>query len=146
MKEYDVDEVDIIVFGKKLTGAADGTKVKVGRNARTFTLKVGSGGEGTRSKSNDKSGYIEVSLMASSDDNAFLTGIMLADEVANAGVVPVLVKDKSGADLHQASNAFIEGPPDAEYATEVGTRTWRFLTDDLDMALNGNNAVTPYSG
>lgn len=138
MKQYDPKQVSIIVGGVPLSGFADGTFIRVGRRSPAWDLVVGTDGEGTRAKSNDKSGYFEFDLMQSSVSNQTLSALSLTDELTNTGVVPVLVKDGSGASLHTAEQAFVEKNPDSEYARVAGPRTWRLLTDNLIDFLGGN--------
>ena len=122
VKTYDASQVAIIVGGFNITGFADGSFVSVERNADAFALYVGTDGEGTRAKTNNKSGRFTFTLSQSSDSNAILSGIAAADELKNAGVVPVLVKDGSGASLYAAETAWIVKQPAAEFGREIGSR------------------------
>ncbi len=138
MKTYDPKQIVIIVGGVQLTGFADGSFVTVRRNADAWSLQMGTDGEGTRSKSNDKSGQIEVVLMQSSQGNAYLSNLALADELNNAGIVPALVKDNGGSSLHAAEQVYVKKTPDSEYAREAGPRTWVLETDNLQNFVGGN--------
>lgn len=135
---YDPKQVSVIVGGQIGQGFADGTFVKVERNDPAFNLKVGVDGEGTRAKSNNKSGKVTITLMQSSSFNDVLSGFAAADELANAGVVPVLVKDNSGRSLFACATAWVQKYPDSEFAKEVGTRTWVLETDDIEIFVGGN--------
>lgn len=138
MKTYDFKKVQLVVGAMVGSGFAEGTGIKVGRNAAMWTLEMGADGEGTRSKSNDKSGYIEITLKNSSAFNAYLSSLALADETNNSGVVPTMVKDGSGASLHMATESWLEKMPDTEYGKVVGETTWKILTDELQMFSGGN--------
>ena len=138
VKTYDPAQVAVIVGGFPITGFADGSFVTVERNADAFALYMGTDGEGTRAKSNNKSGRITITLAQSSDSNAILAGIAAADELRNAGVVPVMIKDNSGESLHVAETAWIVKVPNAEYGREIGTREWIIETDLLVSAVAGN--------
>lgn len=138
MKTYNPGEVQVIVGGVPLSGFADGTMVRVGRNNAAYEMAMGVDGEGTRAKSNDKSGFFEFELMQSSESNQHLSNLELADELSNGGLVPIMVKDGSGFSLHTAEQAFIEKSPDAEYAKTAGPRVWRFITDNLINYHGGN--------
>lgn len=133
IKTYDVKKLSIIVGTRPMTGLADGTVVTVRRNEDAFTTQIGADGEGVRSKTNNRSGQIELSLQQGSDDNAFLSEIAIADELANGGVVPILVKDNLGNSLYAAESAWIKKVPDSEFARETGTRTWVFETAQLNV-------------
>lgn len=137
-KTYDPSQVAIIVGGFQVTGFADGTFLTVERNADNFALYIGTDGEGTRAKSNNKSGRMTFTLAQSSDANAFLSALVTADELSNSGIVPVLVKDNSGSSLYSAETAWIVKHPAAEFGREIGTREWILETDNLAVFTGGN--------
>jgi hypothetical protein len=137
-KTYDPSQVAIIVGGFQITGFADGSFLTVARNADAFALYIGTDGEGTRAKSNNKSGRITLTLAQSSDSNAILSGIATADELSNNGIVPVLIKDNSGVSLYAAETAWIVKAPDSEFGREVGSREWILETDNLSVFVGGN--------
>lgn len=133
-KNYDFKQVATIVGGVQIQGFADGTGVAVERDEDDVTMTVGNDGEGTFSEQNNKAGKVTITLMKSSASNAYLSGLMLAKSV-----VPVLVKDNSGADLHLGEQCRIQKPPAVEYARDVQSVEWVFITDNLQMFLGGNS-------
>jgi Protein of unknown function (DUF3277) len=135
---YDPKNVSVIIDGQIATGFADGSFVKIGRTENMWNLKVGVDGEGTRAKSNNKSGFIEITLMQSSAFNDVLSGYAAADELSNTGAVPGLVRDNNGTTLATCLTGWVVKYPDTEFAKEVTTRTWRIETDELDMFVGGN--------
>lgn len=138
MNTYDSKQVVVIVGGVQISGFAPDTKVIVRRNTDAWTLQMGADGEGTRSKSNDKSGQIEIQLQQGSQSNAYLSNLALADELSNAGVVPTMVKDNLGKSLHVAEQTYVKKITDAEYGREAGTRVWILETDSLQNFVGGN--------
>ena len=138
MKTYDPKQVQIIVGAHIVSGFAEDTLVTVNRTNDAFTLTMGADGEGTRAKSNDKSGTIQIELMQSSESNAYLSSLMIADEVSNSGLVPVLVKDTSGSSLHSAEQAYIQKQPDSAYGKTAQSRVWILVTDNLNTFIGGN--------
>lgn len=138
VKTYDPSQVALIIGGFNITGFADGSFVTVARNADAFALYIGTDGEGTRAKSSNKSGRITITLSQSSDSNAILSAILLADELSNTGVVPVLIKDNSGTSLFAAETAWIVKAPDSEFGRELGSREWIIETDNLTPFVGGN--------
>lgn len=135
---YDPKEVSVIVGGKIVSGFSDTTFIKASRNEQAFNLKVGVDGEGTRAKTNNQSGKVEITLMQSSQSNDDLSGFAAADELSNSGVVPVVVIDKSGRTVLQATTAWIQKYADVEFAKEVSTRTWILETDQFLIFEGGN--------
>lgn len=138
VKTYDPKQVSVIIGGKIMSGFADGSIVKVKRNSDAFTLKVGVDGGGTRAKSNDSSGEIEIELMQSSNSNDDLSAFAQADALTNAGVVSGIVKDGSGRTVVGATTCWVKKMPDVSFGKEVGTRTWVIVSDDLNMFVGGN--------
>lgn len=135
---YDPKNLSMIVGGKIIHGFGDGTVIKLSRNEQAFNLKVGVDGEGTRAKSNNRSGKVELTLMQSSASNDDLSAFAQADELSNGGAVPVLFKDNSGRTLATALTAWVQKVPDTEFAKEVMTRTWVLETDSLVIFIGGN--------
>lgn len=135
---YDPKQVSMIVGGKIASGFADGTFIMIERNEPAFNLKVGTDGEGTRAKSNNKSGKITITLMQSSSFNDVLSGFAAADELSNAGVVPILLRDASGRTLCTALSAWVQKYANSEFAKEVTTRVWILETDEIDIFVGGN--------
>ncbi|NIQ92449.1 MAG: DUF3277 family protein [Deltaproteobacteria bacterium] len=135
---YDPGQVSVSVGDFDITGFQPGTMVTVERDERMFTKQMGTQGEGTRSKSNDRSGRITIMLMQTSPSNAILSSLAALDEYGNAGLVNAQVKDASGKSIYQAETAWIEGYPNAEYANEAGPREWVIVSDKITMFEGGN--------
>lgn len=138
MKTYDPKQIILIVGGVQISGYADDSFVTVRRNADAWALNMGVDGEGTRSKSNDGSGQIEVALMQTSQSNTFLSNLAIADETSNSGLVPMMMKDALGNTLAVAEQAYVKKMPDLEYGREAGSRTWILETDNLKLMAGGN--------
>lgn len=138
LKTYDPKQVSLIVGGKIVSGFGDGTFIVAERNEDTFALKVGVDGEGTRAKTNNKSGRVTVTLMQSSSANDDFSGYAAADEASNGGVVSILLQDNSGRTLCTALNAWVVKMANAEFAKEASEREWIFETEELIMFDGGN--------
>ncbi len=138
VRTFDPKQTSMIVGGKIMSGFADGTYIKVTRNEQSFTLKVGVDGEGSRAKSNNKSGKFEITLMQTSPSNDDLAALAAADEASGLGLAPCLMKDGSGRTVCQATTAWVQKQPDVELGKEVGTRTWVLESDEINMFVGGN--------
>jgi hypothetical protein len=134
---YNSAKVSANVNGVPISGFAKGSKVKVTRNQDSFSLDVGGDGEGCWNKGNDRSGKIEMRLMYSSLSNAYLTGLMQFDELTGKGLVPIGVRDASGASAAFASKARIVKPPEADWQDKPGEVTWVFESHDVTILLMG---------
>jgi Protein of unknown function (DUF3277) len=140
--QYDPKNVSVIVGGKIMSGFADGTFILAERNEQAFNLKVGVDGEGTRAKSNNLSGKVTITLMQSSSSNDVLSEYAIADQTANAGAVPIEIRDNQGTTVVAALTGWVQKFANMEDAKEVSTRVWVLETDELDMFIGGNKQVT----
>lgn len=140
VKNYDPKNIAVIVAGTQLGGFTDGTFVNVERNEEMWTMKVGVDGIGTRSKTNNRSGKITVTLHQSSSFNDFLSGLANTDEntPGGSGGVPVLIRDNSGTSLYTSATAWINKQAGAEFGKEVQNRVWVLETDQLIMFTGSN--------
>lgn len=138
MKTYDFKSVAVIVGGRIISGFAEGDAIGVERDTDAWTEQVGAEGEVTRSKSNNKMGKITLRLQQASESNDVLMGLYAADQLSNAGVFPVLIKDNSGRQLHAAEQAWIKKLPAAPLGQESAAREWIIVTDALEMFVGGN--------
>ncbi len=107
-------------------------------NEDAFAVAIGVDGEGTRSKSNNSSGRVTVTLMQSSQTNLLLTALHELDKATGDGISPLIVKDGSGTSLYTAESAWIARHPTAGFGREADTREW-FIDTDFLIAVTGGN-------
>ena len=138
VRTFDPNEVALIFGGVPLSGYPDGTFVSVERNEDSFSSISGADGVVSRSKSNNKTGKITFTLQATSPSNDVLSGFLATDELTNAGILPVLVKDNSGRTLCSAANAWISKPSNVSFSKEIESREWIIECADLEMFVGGN--------
>lgn len=139
LRTYDPKQVTVIFGAKIITGFSDSTFITAERNEQAFNLKVGVDGEGTRAKSNNKSGKVTLTLMQSSPSNDDLSAVALSDELTNGGVRPLLIKDSSGTTLVSAVTSWVQKLANSEFQKEVTTRAWVIETDEMEMNVGGNS-------
>lgn len=140
-KVYDANEVTVNIAGLPIeSGYDDGEFVRIEQEADDFIDKVGTDGEVTRSKSNDRRATISIILMQSSDGNALLSGLNNIDRLAGngAGVGPLLVRDRQGTALYSAAECWISKPPDVAFDREPTAREWTLRCATLERFDGGN--------
>ncbi len=139
-KVYNPKDITIIFGPIIVSGFADGTFLSIDFNEDAYSLQVGTDGEGTRSKTNNKSATITFTLMQSSDTNDLLSALHQTDISTSGGdgIVPFLVKDLQGTSLYVAETAWIRKAPTSEFGREAGPREWAIETDNL-VAFIGSN-------
>lgn len=136
---YDPHALSIICGGYIIEGFADGTFLTVDRNEDSWMLKMGADGMGTRAKSNNRSGRAVMTLLQSSKSNDDLSALAELDELGNAGVVPLFVRDASGRTIITALSCWLIRPAPAEFGKEVSNRVWTLESDNIQI-FNGGNA------
>lgn len=138
METYAPEEISVIADGEILSGFADGTFITVARDEDSSTYSPSGTGGGSRTKNPNKAGKFTFTLQQTSASNKKLSDLLKRDENGENILIPVLVRDNSGSDIHKAEQAFIMRWPDAGYAKELENREWVLQTDVLDMYLGGN--------
>lgn len=141
LRTYNSADVSIVFAGIPMSGRADGAFLSVERNEDSYSIQVGTDGEATRSKTNNKSGRITITLMQSSQANAALSAFHNAAEAGiTDGIAPFLAKDNSGLppSVYAAEKAWIVRHPTGEFDREAGPREWVLETDNL-IIFHGSN-------
>jgi hypothetical protein len=133
LTQYDPKAILMSLGAIPIDGFGDGTFVKITSDEAAFSLKVGADGEATRVRTNNNAATIEVTLMQGSLSNTLLSNLHQLDRSVpgGLGVAPFLLKDLLSAAQYVAEQAWVEKPPDAEFALEAGTRTWMIRTHNL---------------
>lgn len=138
LRTFDPKEVSVIIGEFIIKGFSD-DMISVARDNPAWELIVGADGEGTRVKSNDRSGTITLTLQQSSPSNDDLSTLALADELSNTGLRPFYMKDSLGTSLFTAITCFVEQIPEASFGKSASDRVWVLKTDNLIGFLGGNS-------
>jgi hypothetical protein len=120
-------------------GIAEGTFISISREKRSYTKKMGSDGEGTRVRSNDRSGTVTVTIRGGSATNDKLSTVLdIAENTGLGNLGPLAVDDFTGTSLATSPQAYIEGWPDKEYADDESDNDWTFICHNLVLFHGGN--------
>ncbi len=133
LREFDFKKVTATFGPVILTEFAAGSSIKVARNEQAWTTQVGASGEATRSKSNNNTGTVTITLQQTSPSNKKLGTYARLDELSNSGKQPLMIVDQNGETVVACASAWIQKIPDIEYGPESSTREWVFETDNLDV-------------
>ena len=148
LKKYDPKEVIFTWRGIALNdGIVDGTFIIAARTSRNASMNVGSDGKATMVINNDRTGTVTLVLRAGSNTNNTLSDINGIDEsgLGQKSVGMLQVQDFSGNTLMTDEEAFIDGPPDVEFANEEGENTWTFMCPDLTIFAGSSNLAAETS-
>ncbi len=139
VQTYDPKEIIVTVGGQIISGFSEDV-VTVTRVEDAVIDEVGADGEVIRILSNDRRGTVTISLLPTSASNLVLSVIANADELGGGNVVPLLVKDNRGNDLHVGAEAWIVKQPDAIYNKSNQPREWELRVADLRMVVGGHSS------
>ena len=134
MKEYSFLDTLLLVNGVEISGFDEGDDViNLERLNDSAAHKIGTDGEMTVSISADRSGTVTFRLMQSSDSNAYLSGLINAQE--NGAFVPIFVqfKDTRGNDLGSGTQGYINRPASMSRGTNANGQEWVITVERLDM-------------
>ncbi len=134
-KRYDAAQMSLVFMGILIdSGFAEGEFLTIEQSAPDYEVVVGTDGEVSRSRTNNRHGVIKVKLASTSDGNTFFSALsntgLLAKNGADVG--PMLVRDRvSGTCTYTASKCWIAKPPDVAYDNKVTMREWTLECADL---------------
>lgn len=138
---YDGAEVTGVLGALPLYGLSDGDAITAQRSGALYTKRVGIKGSVARARSADKSGTIEIRLLATSAANDAISAMVNLDSLTVDGkaVFPITVADLSGRTVISAGQAWLESMGPVTFGGEVGERVYTFACADLKMVIGGNN-------
>jgi hypothetical protein len=140
MTSYDAKKV-VITFGAvPIDGYADGTFVDIAPNAEAFTRHVGADGEVSRSKNNDNTHNVTITLKQSSLSNEYLSTCNKADRLSGLALLPLTITDLNGATLYSWPEAWVE-VPSWGFAKENTDRAWVFHTGQIAVENQGGTLL-----
>ncbi len=142
-KTYDPANVVVTVGGAILSGYEPGTFVALVREVNNFTFTVGPDGEeGVRTKSNNRSAVLTLTLRQTAASNLILSNLATRDEQDSDGVVPIAITDISNPDtVYLTGKGWIEKPADGNFAETPQGRAWQLRMADVPMVHAGTPAT-----
>lgn len=141
VKTYDPAKVSVSVGGLLLTGFEPGTFITIVRTVNNFDYSVGPDGvDGIRTKRNDRSALLTLTLRQASVSNLPLSNMAAQDEVTADAVYPISISDLADPDgntVYEAGKCWVEKPADVNYAETPQGRAWQLRIADLPMRTGG---------
>jgi hypothetical protein len=135
LKRYDAAQVTLVFMGVLIdSGFADGEFLTIEQSAPDYEAVVGTDGEVSRSRTNNRHATLTLKLAQTSDGNTFLSVLLNAGILAKNGadVGPVLIRDRvSGICTYTAAHGWIAKPPDVSYDNKITMRSWIIEVADL---------------
>ncbi len=139
VKTYNPAKVQVTIGGVIITGFEPGTFITLTRNVNNYDFSVSpDGSEGVRSKRNDRSALLTLTMQQASVANFVLSNLANRDEVDSDGVVPVQINEIGTDTEFVSAKGWIEKPSDAVYAETAQGRPWAIRLADVPMTHGGN--------
>lgn len=140
LKVRDSDQMSASLAGIPFEGLADGEWLRIQPEGPAFTDTVGTDGEVTRSKTNDRRATAVLRLMSTSSTNALLSALHNSDKntPGGIGVGAFLLRDRQGADVFSAEKAWISKEPDVSEDRTPTVREWTIRIASL-VSFHGGN-------
>lgn len=126
-KQWQAEQITIFFCGLLIdSGYADGEFLSIEQSEKDYTAVVGTDGEVTRCKTNNRHTTITIKLMQTSSGNDKLSALSNLDisVPGGAGVGAFLVRNRLGRSLYTAEKAWIAGPPKVSFDREAQTMEW----------------------
>lgn len=140
LANYSPSDVTITVAGLySVTGFAEGTFVRIIKDAQQIYTTRAMDGTMSRCKSPDTGWRIEITLAQSSSANDIFSALWNVDRVTGLGKFPLFIKDGSGSTMFTAATAWIEQLPEVIFSNQMETRTWTFCATDVLINIGGND-------
>ena len=134
MKDYSFLNTLLLVNGVEISGFDEGDDViEMARINDSAAHKVGTDGEMTVSISADRTVTATFRLMQSSLSNAYLSGLISAQE--NGAFIPIFVQftDTKGGDLGSGTAGYITKPATMTRGTNANAQEWIVTVERLDL-------------
>ncbi len=140
LRVYDASEVSVVIGTIVAEGFDDGDFCVVEQDEDSYTLVVGTDGEAARSKTNNRSATITLTLLQTSAANTALGLLHVSDIVSTGGIgiVPLVIRDSNGKAKYIAEKCWIQKPPTRTFGREAQGREWVLRTSSL-VAVDGGN-------
>ena len=136
---YDPKKV-LVVFGSRtITGFAEDDMITIAPHGEGMQLFVGADGEVARSVDPDQTFEVTLHLASSSKSNDYLSQMYNADRQTGMFMLPLLIKDLSGATLFSAALAWVSNFPEHSRGRTIGTQDWTLQTGQVIAPVIGGN-------
>lgn len=130
VKTYNPKEVTVACGSHIVTGFADDSFVSIEANGDGITKKIGCDGEIARAVSPDNTYKVKISLLQTSDSNAYFSQMFDMDRETGEGMFPILIKDLKGGLVFSTEAAWVLKRSSVTRGKETNNREWELDTGD----------------
>lgn len=134
VKTYNPKEITIACGSHIVTGIADDSFISIEANGDGITKKVGCDGEIVRSVSPDNTYKVKITLLQTSDSNAWFSNQVDVDRDTGEGTFPVLIKDLKGGLVFSTDAAWCTKKAAVTRGKSDNNREWEIDTGDATLS------------
>jgi len=138
MKTYSFGNTIVLIQGQEITEWDEGDDtINIERRADSAIDVMTNDGLMVVALSTNKSGVFSLRLMQTSASNAFLNGLLNAQE--NGVFTPTFCqfKDTRGKDLASGTQGYIRKAPPMARGAGLNSQLWEIVVERLDLILGG---------
>lgn len=133
VKTYNPKQVTIACGNHIVTGTADDSFISIEANGDGVTKKVGCDGEIVRAVSPDSTYKLKITLLQTSESNAFFSNMVDKDHDTGDGVFAVLIKDLKGGLVFSTDSAWVTKKAAVTRGKGDNNREWEIDTGDATL-------------
>ena len=133
IRTYNPKEVTIACGSHIVTGIADDSFISIEANGDGITKKVGCDGEIVRSVSPDNTYKVKITLLQTSDSNAYFSNMVDLDRDTGEGMFAVLIKDLKGGQIFSTEAAWVVKKSAFNRGKADNNREWEIDTGDATL-------------
>lgn len=126
-KSWDANQLSVVFGVSPIFGFAPDTALTIEVGDVTYKHTRDLHGNITRSRINDNSAKIKLTLMQSSSSNDVLSTFQVLDKQSDAGMFPIYIKDANSTTLFRSDEGYVIGTPETSMGEEQKTITWEIL-------------------
>ena len=134
VKTYNPKEVTVACGSHIVTGFADDSFVSIEASGEGITKKVGCDGEIVRAVSPDNTFKVKITLLQTSDSNAYFSNMVDVDRETGDGMFPVLIKDLKGGLVFSTEAAWVTKKASVTRGKADNNREWELDTGDATLS------------
>jgi hypothetical protein len=133
-KTYNLKRCIVTVNTIEVEGFGENDAISFEPNEDMWNYTVGGDGEGTRSRMNNDSYTITLTLMQNSESLMVLQQAYLADLLSGNSKFVLTVDDLETDEHIVAEDCWVQRPPTKAFARQVGEREWRITASAVRWA------------
>lgn len=139
MKTYNPKEVTVIINAHSVTGFAEGEFINYVREGDAFTHVTDLHGTTTRTKLNNNTGILTLTLSQASNSNDVLSTFYNIDKETATGTFAISFRDGRGTTLVSSLGAWVQTMTPITFGDTISTREWKIALSNAGDFAGGLN-------